>query len=210
MFNNWKLTLPLGNKGFPIEVKEDIHEVTNDCFYFTADGYVMIAPCDGITTKNSSYPRCELREMTEWVLGEGVHTLEVSMKIMSTPKVKPQIVIAQIHDKNEDILMIRATKGKSIDLVWKGKHLADLIDSWKFGYTYNIKVYCKDKKIDVSINEKVFTKEFKKVKKGCYFKAGVYTQSNVDKGDEPYAKGAVVLEHLRKDHDIPKKCMCKS
>jgi poly(beta-D-mannuronate) lyase len=35
---------------------------------------------------------------------------------------------------------------------------------------------------------------------GCYFKAGVYTQSNPEKGDEPTAYGEVIIYDLSVTH----------
>lgn len=36
---------------------------------------------------------------------------------------------------------------------------------------------------------------------GCYFKAGAYTQSNLEQGDEPDAYGEVVITELVVTHE---------
>ena len=62
----WYLTLPTGAAGSPETIENpNLAKFTNEAFKLNdkRDGVVFSARADGVTTKNSSYPRSELREM---------------------------------------------------------------------------------------------------------------------------------------------------
>ena len=112
---NWYLTLPTGADGDPDTVEQpDLATYTSRYFQLNAtkDGVAFTANADGVTTKNSSYPRTELREMNgqqkaAWSNTTGVHTLNVTEAVTELPPAKPETVTAQIHDGNDDVLQIR-------------------------------------------------------------------------------------------------------
>ncbi|HEY0616101.1 MAG TPA: polysaccharide lyase family 7 protein, partial [Kribbella sp.] len=83
---NWKLTLPTGSEGKPAEVKQpELADYAKDPYFVVeGKGVRFRAPVDGVTTSGSSYPRSELREMTndgqekaDWSSTSGTHTLIV-------------------------------------------------------------------------------------------------------------------------------------
>src|SRR5690606_21637503 len=110
----WKVTLPVaGSNGKPLELypfREYPPHVV-----FRNDGVLFNAPCVAISTENSKYPRSELREMTRsgglaaWsnAPGAGEHHMAVDLTITRIPVVKPHLVVGQIHDKDDDVIMIR-------------------------------------------------------------------------------------------------------
>ena len=71
----------------------------------------------GTTSANSNYPRCELREYAtgsttakaSWSGSSGHHIMRGKTKIMHFEAVKPEVVIAQIHDASNDTLQIHCT-----------------------------------------------------------------------------------------------------
>jgi hypothetical protein len=73
---------------------------------------VFTADAGGVTTKNSTYPRSELREMNgdemaSWSNRTGTHTLSVRQAVTELPKAKPELVTAQIHDAESDVMEVR-------------------------------------------------------------------------------------------------------
>ena len=62
--------------------------------------------------QESTYPRSELREMTgaekaSWSNTTGNHVLRLRQAITRLPTVKPQVVTAQIHDAEDDVIEVR-------------------------------------------------------------------------------------------------------
>ena len=119
----WKLQLPedTARPGHPDEVKQpELENFSHPSFFFLSkkhDALVFRAPCGGATTKNSKYPRSELREVTaegkraSWpTSSEDLHILKARLAIAQLPKVKPHLVCAQIHDTHDDLLVIRLEK----------------------------------------------------------------------------------------------------
>ena len=119
----WKLQLPedTARSGNPDEVKQpELDNFSHPSFFLLnkkRDALILRAPCGGATTKNSKYPRSELREMTaegkraSWpTSSEEIHILKARLAITQTPEVKPHLVCAQIHDTRDDLLVIRLEK----------------------------------------------------------------------------------------------------
>ena len=109
------MTLPTGKAGDPDTVEQPaLGKLTNEFFKVddSGDGVVFSARGDGVTTKNSHFPRSELREMNgsakaAWSNTSGTHTLDVCEAITQVPSAKPEVVGAQIHDDKDDVLQIR-------------------------------------------------------------------------------------------------------
>ena len=124
----WKLTLPFNTerKGNPDEVLQPELATFQDptCFFTSAagDAIVFRAACGGLGTENSSYPRSELREMQadgkdeiSWSTDDSlIHLMEAELAITRIPEVKPHVVCAQIHDDEDDVIMIRLEKQETI------------------------------------------------------------------------------------------------
>lgn len=207
---NWKINLPVENAK---QIKQPALKTFEDERFFfvneTNDGVVFNAPCqaDGTdaTTKNSKYPRSELREMAyggmaeaDWDTDNGKHVMTIDQMITSTPEVKPHVVVGQIHDADDDVVMIRL-EGSRLFVEAEGVDLGALDTDYKLGTRFTVKITAENDVIEVDYNGETMV-TYDVHKEGCYFKAGMYTQSNVDKGDKPEAYGEVVIYDLNVEH----------
>ena len=190
----WKLTLPVkdpSNAKRPLEItqpKLSIYELA-PWFTETQDkkGVRFRAPVNASVTKNTSYPRSELREMSSsgkeeagWRADSGIHTMILDQAITAVPKTKPHVVAGQIHDDEDDILVIRL-EYPNLFVNVDGENIYTLDDSYTLGKRFTVKLEVSDGKTKVYYNnspEPVYTLN-KKYEK-AYFKAGVYTQSNCE------------------------------
>jgi hypothetical protein len=206
---DWKLTLPGGKEGDPTEIMPpDLQSFTEaGVFELTpeGDGVVFRAEVGGATTKNSHYPRSELREMAgaeqeaAWSNTSGNHTLTVRQAITELPPVKPHVVAAQIHDGNDDVLQIRL-EGESLAVQYNDGNDQVVIDpGYQLGTPYDLQIVAADSKVVILYNG-AQAAELPLSGSNWYFKVGAYTQSNPDKGDEPGAAGEVVVYDLAIDH----------
>lgn len=190
--SNWKQTLPTGSKGKPTEIKEVSLASYSANPYFlpnpTCDGVVFRAPVNGVTTSGSGYPRSELREMTNngkslasWATTSGTHSMYISQAITAVPKDKKHIVAGQIHDADDDVVVIRLEYPKLfVDI--NGKEGPTLDSNYTLRKRFAVKFVAENGMINIYYNEQA-TPAFsmKKASSGNYFKAGAYTQSNCSK-----------------------------
>jgi Alginate lyase len=205
--SNWKLTLPTGDAGSPEEVLAGrLSKFTNEFFKVNdaRDGVVFTARVGGVTTKNSHYPRSELREMrgdenAAWSNPGGTHTLEVREAILAVPEVKPEVVAAQIHDGDDDVLQIRL-EGERLSVQSDDGESETVIDpGYRLGTPYDLKIVAADGRVDVFYNGEQKA-ELNKGGTGWYFKVGAYVQSSLEKGDEEGTPGAVAVYALKVTH----------
>ena len=82
----------------------------------TRTGVVFTANAGGVPTKNSTYPRSELRDMTGPEKAScsnttGDHVLRLRQAITRLSTVKRQVVTAQIHDAEDDVIEVRLEAG---------------------------------------------------------------------------------------------------
>ena len=208
---NWKLTLPVAaeDSDHAAEVEQPLLVTyTSEYFRLTdaADGAVFRATVDGATTGGSQYPRSELREMTgdgaekaAWSTTSGRHVLSLRAAITHLPVAKPQVVVAQVHDAEDDVLMIRLNGPRQLFVEHDGDNLGDLDADYVLGTPFDAEIVAENGRIAVFYNgvEKVDTAISSS---GDYFKAGCYTQSNTSKGDEPDAYGETVIYRLNVTH----------
>ncbi|OZM78841.1 polysaccharide lyase family 7 protein [Pseudonocardia sp. MH-G8] len=206
---DWKLTLPGGAEGDPTEIlPSELRSFVEDgIFHLTpeGDGVVFRAEVGGATTKNSNYPRSELREMAggeeeaSWSNTSGSHTLEVRQAITETPPTKPHVVAAQIHDGSDDVLQIRL-EGTTLAVQYNDGNDQVVIDpDYQLGTPYDLRIVAADNRVLVYYNGGQAA-ELPLHGSSWYFKVGAYTQSNPEKGDEPGAAGEVVVYDLALDH----------
>lgn len=212
---NWKITMPYNTNqhpGNPDEIFQPLLKDFDDPDYFfvnpTGAGVVFRANCGAATTTNSKYPRCEFREMrmddntdeAAWPTDDGIlHTMEITQAITHLPVVKPHVVAGQIHDAGDDLTVFRLERKKLfIDL--NGQDGPVLTDNYTLGDVFTVAFIAGNGKVTYiyngepvsDVNGNIFELDCGNVK-GCYFKAGCYTQSNVDQGDEPDAYGEVII-----------------
>ncbi len=210
--SHWMLTLPVDTvrSGSPDEIKQPALESFVDLRYFLVNemdsGVVFRAHCGGSTTKGSKFPRCELREMTDggraraaWDTdGQTFHTLTMRAAITKTPPVKKHVVCAQIHDLEDDVMMIRLEGTK---LFIERNSVGDVMldHDYELGAPIDVKIQAGDGHINVWY-EGDLKMNWKVSRRGCYFKAGCYTQSNLEKGDAAESYGEVVIYQLDVEH----------
>ena len=152
---------------------------------------------DGVTTKNSHYPRSELREMNgsekaAWSNTSGTHTLDVCEAITQVPSAKPEVVGAQIHDDNDDVLQIRLEGQKLMVQYDDGKSEQVLDPDYQLGTPYHVRIVAADSKVDVLYNGEKKA-ELPLTGSGWYWKVGAYVQANGSKGDGAGSTGEVVV-----------------
>ena len=210
----WKITLPYDGdrEGHPLEISQPALAGFQNptCFFVNAagDGVVFRANCTSVSTKKSSYPRSELREMGRenpgkvkagWSTSDGMlHRMTVTEAITAVPPVKKHVVSAQIHNAKDDVLMIRLEDKNLFIERNKLEHVV-LDADYKLGAKFTVRMEAVNGHIKVWYNDSL-KMDWAVVKKGCYFKAGCYTQSNPDRGDSPESYGEVVIYKLIVEH----------
>jgi hypothetical protein len=208
---SWKLTLPIGSAGHPTEIKGEALRTFVAAPYFCAnaagDGVVFHAHAGGVTTPQSSYPRSELREMRDgglepasWSTASGRHLLAATMAVTHLPDAKPHVVVAQIHDQEDDVVMIRLERSH-LFVEGGGSELGELDSAYRLGTRFTIKLEAAAGHVRVYYQDMTTPRvDVERAATGCYFKAGVYTQSNRTKGDAGDAYGEVVISKLAVSH----------
>ncbi len=186
---NWKETLPIGQSGHPVEVRQpELATYKIDPWFVvgaTGSAIRFRAPVNGVTTKGSHYPRSELREMTNrgkdnasWSSKSGTHTMIIDEAVTAVPKLKKHVVAGQIHDASDDIIVIRL-EYPNLYVNVDGKNVFKLDSSYTLGKRFTVKFVVHDNKTQVYYNgssDPVYT--LSKSYSSSYFKAGAYTQSN--------------------------------
>src|ERR1044071_6521874 len=190
--NNWKLTLPIGSGNSPTEILQPALDTYSIDPYFESNlacnGIQFRAPVNGVTTDNSGYPRSELREMVNngysfasWSPTEGSHMMTIDEAITAVPQTKQHIVAGQIHDPNDDVIVIRLEYPKLFVDV-NGTAGPTMDSNYTLGKRFTVKFVAENNQIRVYYNgasSPVHT--ITRTGSGYYFKAGAYTQSNCSK-----------------------------
>jgi hypothetical protein len=207
---NWKLNVPLDtdHPGNPDEYRNPELQTFDLPPYFTVtpnkDGVAFRAHAAGATTPNSKYPRSELREMmgsehAAWSTTSGVHRMRVIQAITHVMPVKPEVVSAQIHDARDDVVMVRL-EGNHLFVEGDGDELATLDDNYQLGTVFGVELVAQNGTIEVFYNGESKAL-IQRAVDGCYFKAGCYAQSNVQRGESPDAFAEVVIYDLEVTHE---------
>ena len=205
--NEWYLTLPTGKAGKPDTVEgSKLAQYHSKYFELTParDGIVFTANAGGVTTKNSKYPRSELREMdgekkASWDGRKGTHVMELDQAITQTPKSKPDVISAQIHGGEDDLMQIHLSGKERTVKYADGKKKVVLDDDYQLGERFKVKIESSGGKVKVWYNGQ----------ERCnlpindttsYFKAGAYVNSNTSKGEKSSAEGQVVIYDVDVQH----------
>lgn len=209
---NWKIALPVDtdHAGSPDEIEQpEIKEFSLTPYFVnnpSGEGVLFRAHAGGATTKNSKYPRSELREMTDngseeasWSNVRGRHTMIVRQAVTHLPEKKPEVVTAQIHDDSDDIVMVRL-HGNYLFVEADGEDIGVLDADYRLGTPYTVTITAEDSKIKVFYNN-ILKVTYDKDGSDYYFKAGCYTQTNTDKGDRRDAYGEVIIYSLYVVHE---------
>jgi hypothetical protein len=206
----WKLTLPTGADEEPDEILQPELATFEQPPQFWLDGsipaVVFRAEAGGVTTSGSGYPRSELREMTAdgsdeaaWSTTEGRHVMTIRQAITALPPEKPHVVAGQIHDAGDDLVMIRL-EGSHLFVEGGGNELGDLDPDYALGTEFTVRIAVENGTIDIYYDDLATPAvSVQRDADGCYFKAGAYTQSNLDY-DAADAYGEVAIRELLVEH----------
>jgi hypothetical protein len=190
---DWKVTLPTGEDEKPTEITQPELAAFSAKPWFQADAACdavrFRAAVNGVTTGGSSYPRAELREMTDngeekaaWSTTRGTHTLVVTEAFTALPADKPHLVGAQVHGGDDDVTVFRL-EGSSLYITdGDDRHHHLVTDDYELGTEFEAKFVAEDGEIDVYYNGKRQT-TISHEGDTNYFKAGAYTQANCDNSD---------------------------
>ncbi len=205
---NWKLTLPTGDDGDPDEITQPDLNRFRDPKYFDVDtlgdGVVFRAPVGGVSTGNSKYPRSELREMTaggkkqaSWSGESGTHVMTINQAITALPEGKAEVVAGQIHDDEDDVVMVRL-HGSKLFVEADGRQVGVLDPAYRLGTRFTVTFVATPGQIRITYND-LKTVGLKRDGSDYYFKAGCYTQANEDNAEEG-SYGEVVIHSLTVQH----------
>ena len=207
----WKLTLPTGSAGSPKEITQPALDTFTSAPWFepTSDcGAVAFrSAVDGVTTKGSSYPRSELREMADsgspaaWSSGSGTHTMTVTEAFTRLPEGKPQLVGAQIHDDADDVSVFRLEGSNLYITDGDNPHFKLVTSDYVLGTRFQARYVVSGGAVEAYYNGELQATLPKSVS-NAYFKAGAYTQANCEKvsscGSDNY--GETMIYDLQVSH----------
>ncbi|MCR9200950.1 MAG: polysaccharide lyase family 7 protein [Planctomycetaceae bacterium] len=205
--SRWRLTLPVDTDraGRPDEIRQPQLLTFADADFFTVndsgDAVMFRAHCGGVPTRGSKFPRCELREIRReaerawWSTSDRhLHTLRMRVAINKTPAVKQHVVCAQIHDDSDDLLMVRL-EGSKLFVERNEVERVMLTRKYVLGTPFDLKIEAGQRRVRLWYNGEL-SMDWQVDRDRCYFKAGCYTQSTVERGDQPDALGEVAIYRL--------------
>lgn len=220
--SQWKLTLPVDSeaeksgKAAEVQPAQLVKGYRNDPFFqHTADGSLQFwCPVDGATTENTTYPRCELRELVDptddkvvWGAA-GSHVLDARCTVIEVPS-SQKVIIGQIHSysgKARPLIKLQFFKGRIEALVKKsptqGGDLKKTFPEVGLGVPLMYQIKLSDGKLQITVNDSAKTIDVYELdpqwaEQTFYFKAGVYPQDN----EGPASEGArVSFSELRVQH----------
>jgi hypothetical protein len=196
----WKLqTLKASDSSFT-EVNP-INSHTNQFFYTNPSDGAIVFKCPsngGKTSANTSYPRVELRQVSDganWSLSDtNEHYLSAQCRVMTIAQAKPKTIIGQIHgsDPNSELLKIRWTGYQAGSCFVEARLQTNdavgseygvvLASGLSLGDTINYTVTMKNGVVEVTINgntaTQTYTTQYYGTTDKYYFKAGTYIQWN--------------------------------
>lgn len=187
---NWYLTIPLlaATTGWAQEIKyPTLAQYVSKYFELNAAGDGVVFRCwhGGATTSGSKNPRSELRGMgvdgktkEAWSTTDGRHRMVIEGQVNRLTKVRPHVVIGQIHDALDDVSMWRV-EGDKLWLTDGDNPHGYLVDgAFALGKRYSLAYDVSGGVISYVYNDKPVPWTKSIAATGCYFKAGCYLQSN--------------------------------
>jgi hypothetical protein len=128
--------------------------------------------------------------------------MTIEQAITAVPDQKKHVVAGQVHDSEDDVIVIRLEYPKLfVDI--NGKEGPVLDDNYTLGERFKVKFVAENGEIKIYYNESANPVHTLKIKTdGCYFKAGAYAQSNCskEKNCSEGNYGEVVIYDLKVTH----------
>lgn len=185
----WKLTLPVAKDGQVVEVRQpELAAYINDRYFGLTDDKTGVRFCvwhGGATTSGSANPRSELREMTadgsdeaSWSFKSGHHTMEIVGQVNRLTKVRPYVVLGQIHTASDDLTVLRLEASKLYITKGDDPHAYLVDDHFQLGTPYKFKFDVSGGKCSYWYNGDKLPYTLSSSSSKNYWKAGAYLQSN--------------------------------
>jgi len=143
----------------------------------------------GRTSSGTKYPRTELREYrngskASWNGGSGTHVMSFRAKVMHVENDKPEVVVGQIHDGDDDTLQIRWENGNLRASINGSKHSTSL-GNFPIGTEWACEIRLQSGQLRIAINGSTKITTNPGYGSGQYFKIGMYAQQNNRDQDNP-------------------------
>jgi hypothetical protein len=208
---HWTITLPIPKPGSTDSPFNDymVGKSHPPHFLVRQDrGVVFRANAGGTTTKNSSYPRSEARQMVRgqrWVKearpSSEPHALAVDLAIDTRGLSKRRRISAvQIHDGGDDVIQLIFDAAEGLGVSHKDGKAWELIDrNYKDGQRFTCRVVTVPRPDEDTDLIQVWYQgrlaaQIEARGTGWYDKVGAYLQTNPEKwGESPDATGEVVV-----------------
>lgn len=205
--NDWKLQLPV-KADRPGQVEEVTWPAlrTYSSWYFqlngAGNGVVFRATAGGATTPGTTFARSELRQMTgdgsrqaAWASLGSTWSMTIREAITHLPPVHPAIVAGQIHGIGTHYVALVRLDGHRLSVKTDKGAGATLDENYQLGTIVTIRLVASSDIIRIYYDN-ALKAELHEQCIGCYFKAGVYLQSNT-RWDAPGAYGEVIIYDLQ-------------
>ncbi|EFC45760.1 predicted protein [Naegleria gruberi] len=220
---NWKLTLPVGEPGDAMEIKQPTLDRYSLNPYFGATTNntgvrfrVLMSNVTVTTSSNTKYARSELREMDSsnpsstkaaWNTTVGTHTMIIDQTITRLPTTRKKVIAGQVHDADEYVVTIHL-EGTKLYINIVGVGTTTISQNYIVGTRFQIKIQVKNGVTSIyynNMNTPIYS--ITKSYKGAYFKAGCYAQSNCEFEGSLCGKSnnyaEVVIHNLTITHEYP-------
>lgn len=211
--SHWKLTLPIRgpepDSSPALEVSaEQLAAGYQHADYFRISpsaAIVFWCPVNGATTKNTKYPRTELREVVDpmndnvcWS-ARGTHELTARCRVVAVPSTQ-KVIIGQIHGytgQARPLVKLQFNKGRIEALVKesisRNEEIKLAVADIRLNNEFDFAIRLRDGTLSVTVNGdsqsvNIFDKDPTWAEQSLYFKAGAYTQDN----DGPATEGAQI------------------
>lgn len=204
----WKVTMPVDKNGnaSPTNCSEydcrnndavDVYGLNeaaansdyNDYFYEANGWVVFTAFCGGATTTNSQYPRCELRGLDSdgddsYFDMDDYQELNVTVKVLSVPKQRPEVNMVQIHGPDDEPLRIEYNSGsQGLHVTYNESNSWDDVMDYSIGDELKVRVVVDNGRISFWLenltNGDTYSNDFNSSDDTGYFKVGCYLQSSI-------------------------------
>lgn len=180
-------------------------------FYMSDKGLVLRSTANGVHSPKSQYARMELRELksetadssgqASWDTKKGKHTMTARVAVKHTFVAKPEASLLQIHGGDDDVMQVRIEGKNKLVVKWNdGQSVATLDDNYKQGDFHDFVIEATSGHIKVSYDGVQKVDITGSDSSTAYFKAGAYSQSNVEKGDKPDSYVEVTIQSIKVTH----------